>query len=105
MKNVVLTKRQEQIFDFILSNIDRFGYPPSIPEIQRQFSFKSPNAVQTHLKALNRKGYLSRRPHKSRGIEILIHAGQKEANNNNITTIPIIGNISAGSPVLAQENV
>lgn len=105
MKSTVLTKRQNQIFEFILLNIDKFGYPPSIPEIQKRFSFKSPNAVQSHFKALERKGYVSRRPHKSRGIEILVHTAQKENNNNNVTTIPILGNISAGNPILAQENI
>ena len=103
MKSRVLTKRQTQIFDFILSNIDKFGYPPSIPEVQKRFSFKSPNAVQSHFDALERKGYVSRRPHKSRGIEVLVHTTQKE--NNNSTTIPILGNISAGNPILAQENI
>ncbi|MBU1148185.1 MAG: transcriptional repressor LexA [Candidatus Omnitrophica bacterium] len=105
MKSKVLTRRQTQIFDFILSNIDKFGYPPSIPEVQKRFSFKSPNAVQSHFDALERKGYVSRRPHKSRGIEILVHAAQKENNNNNVNTIPILGNISAGNPILAQENI
>ena len=105
MQSRVLTKRQTQIFDFILSNIDKFGYPPSIPEVQKRFSFKSPNAVQSHFDALERKGYVSRRPHKSRGIEVLVHTAQKENNNNNVSTIPIVGNISAGNPILAQENI
>ncbi|MBU3912408.1 MAG: transcriptional repressor LexA [Candidatus Omnitrophica bacterium] len=105
MKSKVLTKRQAQIFDFILSNIDQFGYPPSIPEVQKRFSFKSPNAVQSHFEALERKGYVSRRPHKSRGIEVLVHTAHKENNNNNVSIIPILGNISAGNPILAQENI
>ena len=74
-----LTERQRKIFDFILSNISKFGYPPTIPEIQEKFSFKSPNAVQDHLEALERKGYISRRAYKSRGIEILL---DKEIRNN-----------------------
>ncbi len=108
IKNSELTKRQRKIFEFILSNIEKFGYPPSIPEIQEKFSFKSPNAVQDHLEALVRKGYISRRPHKSRGIEILNHAHQKPNNssiNGNTIEIPIIGKVSAGSPILAQENI
>ena len=107
MKNSILTKRQQQIFDFILSNIDRFGYPPTIPEIQEKFSFKSPNAASTHLEALERKGYIARRPHKSRGLEILNGKISKEnANNsNNITEVPIVGSVSAGMPILAQENI
>ncbi len=104
MKNSLLTKRQQQIFEFILSNVKQFGYPPSIPEVQDKFSFKSPNAVQDHLGALERKGYISRRAHKSRGIEILIHTSPRE-NKNNITEVPIVGRVSAGKPILAQENI
>ena len=108
MKNSILTKRQQQIFDFILSNIDKFGYPPTIPEIQEKFSFKSPNAVQGHLEALERKGYIARRPHKSRGLEILNGKNSKDKitnANDNITEVPIVGSVSAGTPILAQENI
>lgn len=108
MKNSILTKRQQQIFDFILSNIDKFGYPPTIPEIQHKFSFKSPNAVQSHLEALERKEYIARRPHKSRGLEILNGKISKDNTINaddNITEVPIVGSVSAGMPILAQENI
>lgn len=108
MKNTTLTKRQTQIFNFILSNIDKFGYPPTIPEIQHKFSFKSPNAVQDHLEALERKGYVARRPRKSRGLEIL--NGKTPKSNatityDNITEVPIVGSVAAGTPILAQENI
>jgi len=108
MQNSVVTKRQQQIFDFILSNINKYGYPPSIPEIQEKFSFKSPNAVQDHLEALERKGYIARRPHKSRGIEILYGKIVKDNTDNiddNVTEVPIVGSVSAGTPILAQENI
>lgn len=107
MKNSILTKRQQQIFNFILSNIDKFGYPPSIPEVQEKFSFKSPNAVHDHFEALIRKGYISRRANKSRGIEILNHVSLQNNNNganNNVTEVPIVGRVSAGTPILAEEN-
>lgn len=107
-RNSELTKRQQEIFKFILSNIEKFGYPPSIPEVQEKFSFKSPNAVRDHLKALERKGYIARRPHKSRGIEILNHVPPKRNNgniNDNTIEVPIVGRVSAGSPILAQENI
>lgn len=103
-----LTERQRTVFDFILSNITKFGYPPTIPEIQERFSFKSPNAVQYHLEALERKGYIARRPHKSRGLEILNGKISKDNNSNadaNITEVPIVGSVSAGMPILAQENI
>lgn len=105
MKNLVLTERQGEILKFIILNKEKFGYPPSIPEIQRKFSFKSPNAVQDHLGALERKGYISRHAHKARGIEILVHTASNENNRNNALQIPIVGEISAGRPILAQENI
>lgn len=101
-----LTKRQKQILDFIIKNTGIYGFPPSISEIQENFSFKSPNAVQDHLAALERKKYISRHPHKSRGIEILIHKNNRQENSNiNTTEIPIVGRVTAGSPILAQENL
>ena len=81
MKNLVLTERQGEILKFIILNKKKYGYPPSIPEIQEKFSFKSPNAVQDHLEALERKGYISRRAHKARGIEVLGHATSNENDN------------------------
>jgi len=105
MKNLILTKRQGEILKFIISNKEKFGYPPSIPEIQENFSFKSPNAVQDHLGALERKGYISRRAHKARGIEVLSHATSNKNDKNKATEIPIVGEISAGRPILAQENI
>lgn len=101
-----LTKRQKQILDFIIKNIETYGFPPSTSEIQQKFSFKSPNAVHDHLSALERKGYISRHPHKSRGIELLIRTNSKQKNgNNNTIEVPIIGRVSAGTPILAQENL
>ncbi len=96
-----LTKRQKQIFDFIIKNINKIGFPPSINEIQTKFLFKSPNAVQDHLKLLEKKGYITRHPNKSRGIEILT---QTNNINKNSVAIPIIGKVTAGMPILAQEN-
>lgn len=100
-----LTKRQKQILDFIVESIDNYGFPPSVSEIQDRFSFKSPNAVQDHLSALERKKYISRHPHKSRGIEILVGKSRRENGNSNTAEIPIVGKVSAGSPILAQENL
>ena len=101
-----LTKRQKQILDFIIKSIDSYGFPPSTSEIQKGFSFKSPNAVQDHLVALEKKGCISRHPHKSRGIELLIHTNSRqETGNGNAAEIPIVGQVAAGSPLLAQENL
>ena len=105
MKNLVLTERQGEILKCIILNKEKFGYPPSIPEIQRKFSFKSPNAVQDHLEALERKGYISRHAHKARGIEVLVYTASNENNKSNALQIPLVGEISAGRPILAQENI
>ena len=61
-KGVELTKRQEEILEFIKTHVEKSGFPPTISEIQKEFSFKSPNAVQEHVKALVRKGQIRRSP-------------------------------------------
>jgi repressor LexA len=106
--NSTLTQRQKEILEFIISHIEQYGYPPSIPEIQKEFSFKSPNAVSDHLEALERKGYIVRRPHKSRGIEVLIQSKSEKndsLNGGNVAEVPIVGRVSAGTPILAEENL
>lgn len=101
-----LTKRQKQILDFIIKSIDSYGFPPSTSEIQKEFSFKSPNAVQDHLVAIEKKGYISRHSHKSRGIELLIYTKRREGNeDSNTAEIPIVGRVAAGLPILAQESL
>jgi len=106
--NSTLTQRQKEILEFIISHIEQYGYPPSIPEIQKNFSFKSPNAVSDHLEALERKGYIARHPHKSRGIEVLIQSKPEKGGNlngENVAEVPIVGRVSAGTPILAEENL
>ena len=105
MKNLILTERQNEILKFIILNKEKFGYPPSIPEIQEKFSFKSPNVVQDHLGALERKGYISRRAHKARSIEVLGHTTSTNNDENRAIEVPIVGEISAGRPILAQKNI
>jgi repressor LexA len=101
-----LTERQKDILDFIVSQIESLGFPPTISEIQKRFSFKSPNAVGQHLKALVKKGWIKRHPHKSRGIEITSTIKGKERNGQpNTVAVPLVGRISAGSPLLAEENI
>jgi len=103
-----LTKRQRQILNFITKEIEKKGYPPSIREIGKRMGISSLRGVTIHLDALERKGYIVRRPHKSRGIEILNYAYPKRNNgsvNDNTIEVPIIGKVSAGSPILAQENI
>ncbi|PIV53672.1 MAG: repressor LexA [Elusimicrobia bacterium CG_4_10_14_0_8_um_filter_37_32] len=105
MQNNILTTRQQEILDFITKSINSYGFPPTIPEIQANFFFKSPNAVSDHLNAIAKKGYITRHPGKSRGIEVNNHKNKHQRNDNNTLEIPVVGRIAAGSPILAQENI
>lgn len=99
-----LTNRQKQVLDFTANHLRSHGFPPTISEIQRHFSFRSPNAVEQHLRALARKGWINRHPHKSRGIEIRKIPEEIDARQNTIA-VPLVGRISAGLPLLARENI
>ena len=89
-----LTARQQAILSFIKEFALDKGYPPTIPEIQEEFGIKSPNGVNNHLKALIRKGYIKRDSSRARALDII---GLKEG-------LPILGNVAAGAPILAEEN-
>lgn len=105
MKQSVLTKRQAEILSFIRTHIQYSGFPPTISEIQEQFSFKSPNAVQEHLKALVRKGQIRRTPNQWRGLELIVsNKGRSEPVQYSTVSVPLIGRVTAGQPVLAEEN-
>ena len=105
MEQSVLTKRQAEILRFIKTHIQYSGFPPTISEIQEQFSFKSPNAVQDHIKALERKGQIRRNPNQWRGLELVsTNNTRTEAVEHSTVSVPLIGRVTAGLPVLAQEN-
>ncbi len=106
MEPSLLTKRQAEILNFIRSHIQYSGFPPTISEIQEQFSFKSPNAVQEHLKALERKGQIRRSPNQWRGLELTApHKSRDESAHNATVSVPLIGRVTAGVPVWAEENL
>ncbi len=98
-----LTKRQKQIYDCICSAIRDNGYPPSVREICADVGLKSSATVHNHLISLENKGYIRRDPAKPRAIEILHEDIQ--LHNSGICKIPILGQVTAGAPILAQENV
>jgi len=89
-----LTRRQEEIFNLIREWIETTGLPPTRAEIAQRFGFSSPNAAEQHLKALAKKGVLELMPGASRGIRLAGGGG-----------LPLVGQVAAGSPILAQENV
>ncbi len=92
-----LTERQRDVLHYIKNHFDREGFAPTVREIAFHFGFASPLAVQTHLDALARKGYIEREPRKTRNIRIV---GQRHAA---VRTLPLLGRVRAGRPVLAVE--
>ena len=91
-----LTNRQEEILNLIKDHISDFGFPPTRVDISKALGFKSPNAAEEHLRAIERKGFIKILSGASRGIVL------NEANNDEI---PVIGLVAAGGPILAVENI
>ena len=94
MKN--LTKRQQEILNLIKNHILDFGFPPTRADIAKTLGFKSPNAAEQHLRAIEKKGFIKILSGASRGIVL---------NDSDSDEIPVIGLVAAGGPILAQENI
>lgn len=93
---VDLTRRQQEIYDFILAFTNEHGYPPSVREIGTAVGLKSPSTVHFHMKGLEEAGLIVKAEGKTRAISLPgSHADQ----------VPIVGNVAAGSPILAQEYI
>ena len=93
-----LTPRQNQILEMIQDFIDETGMPPTRAEIARELGFKSANAAEEHLRALQRKGVLELVPGASRGIQLKDSLREQMG-------LPLVGRVAAGSPILAQEHI
>ena len=91
-----LTDRQEQILNYIREYLAETGFPPTRSEIAQEMGFKSPNAAEEHLRALARKGAIEMLPGTSRGIRLPI---------SEQLGLPIVGQVAAGSPILAEESI
>lgn len=91
-----LTARQKEIYEFLKDKIRNRGYGPTVREIGTQFGIRSPNGVMCHLKALERKGLITRESHMSRAIQL------SESPQDRMS-LPLAGQIAAGSPMLAVE--
>jgi repressor LexA len=101
-----LTERQEQILGFIQDFIQESGYPPTLREIAKEFELSSTFGVKRHLEALEKKGYLSVESNTSRGICLTKNPGESTIQvNSSVISVPIIGRVAAGSPILAIENI
>jgi repressor LexA len=99
----VLTERQRQILDFLTSYIDAHGYPPTVREIGEAVGLASPSTVHAHLANLERAGLLKRDPTKPRALELAKRTRPQPADD--VHRLPLVGEIAAGSPLLAAENV
>lgn len=111
-----ITKRQQQAFDFICNFTAAHGYPPSVREIGSAIGLSSPSTVHSHLHKLEEAGYIKRDPNKPRTIEICEDAKTrakhspklaevKQDVNANTVTLPLVGRVAAGIPILAEQNV
>jgi repressor LexA len=101
-----LTDRQKEILDFIVTQQQSRGFPPSVREIGEAVGLTSPSTVHTHLATLQRRGYIQRDPTKPRAIEVRYDpASGATAERRPVQHIPLVGDVAAGTDVLAHENV
>lgn len=89
-----LTARQAEVLQLIADFLQATGFPPTRAEIAAQLGFRSANAAEDHLRALERKGYIEMLPGASRGLRLLENQG-----------IPVVGRVAAGSPILAEQHI
>jgi len=106
----VLTARQQEIWNYLVEYVDGHGYPPTVREIGEHVGLASPSTVHAHLANLERAGLLRRDPTKPRALE-LIGRERREADavtpevRNDFTRLPLVGEIAAGGPLLAEDNI
>jgi repressor LexA len=100
-----LTKRQQEIFDFIKRYSARHGYPPTVRDIGQAVGLASSSTVHQHLANLEKIGLLRRDPSKPRAIELLDRAVQEVRNIVRPDGLPLVGAVAAGQPVLAEEKI
>ncbi|MFT3707538.1 MAG: transcriptional repressor LexA [Archangium sp.] len=107
-----ITDRQKEILTFIQRTTEERGFPPTIREIGEEMDIRSTNGVNDHLKALERKGYLTRGEQQSRSLvptkraRLILGLGAKKSfGDANMIDVPVLGRVAAGAPILAQENI
>ena len=98
-----ITKKQSEILEYIKSQIINKGFPPAVREICEAVNLKSTSSVHSHLETLEKNGYIRRDPTKPRAIEIL--DDQFNLSRREVINVPIVGQVAAGQPILAVENV
>ena len=97
-----LTGRQQEIWAFLVDYVDSHGYPPTVREIGEAVGLASPSTVHAHLANLERAGLLRRDPTKPRALELV---GRDSGSVATLPRLPLLGQIAAGAPLLADENV
>jgi len=100
-----LTARQRQILRFIAEFIEKHKYPPTRAELSAHFGFRSPNAAEAHLRALENKSVIGIERGAARGITLLPMAAEELPAPAHSMPLPLVGRVAAGSPILAQENI
>ncbi|MCH5280225.1 MAG: transcriptional repressor LexA [Lachnospiraceae bacterium] len=98
-----ISAKQQEILEFIKEEILKRGYPPAVREICEAVHLKSTSSVHSHLETLEKNGYIRRDPTKPRAIEIVDDSFQMV--RREMTSIPIVGTVAAGMPILAQQNI
>lgn len=98
-----ISKKQEEILEYIKAQILQRGFPPAVREICEAVNLKSTSSVHSHLETLEKNGYIRRDPTKPRAIEIL--DDMFNLTRREMVQVPIIGQVAAGEPILAQENI
>jgi repressor LexA len=108
----VLTARQQEIWNYLVEYVDGHGYPPTVREIGEHVGLASPSTVHAHLANLERAGLLHRDPTKPRALELLGRERREPATREtverdepNVARLPLLGQIAAGGPMLAEENI
>jgi repressor LexA len=100
-----LTKRQQEIFDFIKKYSAKYGYPPTVRDIGKAVGLASSSTVHAHLSNLEKVGMLRRDPSKPRAIELLDRAVGAVKDVVSPAGLPLVGHVAAGQPILAEENI
>ena len=98
-----ITAKQEEILEYIKSQILERGFPPSVRDICEAVHLKSTSSVHSHLETLEKNGYIRRDPTKPRAIEILDDSFN--FNRREMVNVPVIGHVAAGEPLLAEQNI
>jgi repressor LexA len=101
----MLTGRQQEIWDYLVQYVDEHGYPPTVREIGDAVGLASPSTVHAHLANLERAGYLRRDPTKPRALELRRETRPEAAADADVRRLPLVGQIAAGGPLLAEQNV